>query len=111
MRRHYIVAYHSRGVFVKYGAVPDGADVPVGDAAGLTTDGAYDGSNIATDFNRGTRNTYYLDLAKKAAVKCMEGPYSLMDNYGDLFDVKTWNNNRELLPSYAPSVVSPAMDR
>ncbi len=63
--------------------------------AGLTTDGAYDGSNIATDFNRGTRNTYYLDLAKKAAVKCMEGPYSLMDNYGDLFDVKTWNNNRE----------------
>jgi hypothetical protein len=63
--------------------------------AGLTTEGQYDGSNIATDFNRGTRNPYYLDLAKKAALKCIEGPYKLMDNYGDLFAVKTWNNNAE----------------
>ncbi len=63
--------------------------------AGLTTDGEYDGSNIATDFDRGTRNTYYLDLAKKAALKCIEGPYSLLENYGDLFAVKTWNNNNE----------------
>ncbi len=63
--------------------------------AGLTTDGEYDGANIATDFDRGTRNTYYLDLAKKAALKCMEGPYSLLENYGDLFAVKTWNNNNE----------------
>ena len=63
--------------------------------AGLTTDGEYDGSNIATDFDRGNRNTYYLDLAKKAALKCMEGPYSLLENYGDLFAVKTWNNNDE----------------
>ncbi|MDE5904840.1 RagB/SusD family nutrient uptake outer membrane protein, partial [Duncaniella sp.] len=63
--------------------------------AGLTTDGEYDGSNIATDFDRGTRNTYYLDLAKKAALKCIEGPYRLLDNYGDLFAVKTWNNNDE----------------
>ncbi len=63
--------------------------------AGLTTDGEYDGANIATDFDRGNRNTYYLDLAKKAALKCMEGPYSLLENYGDLFAVKTWNNNNE----------------
>ena len=51
--------------------------------AGPTTDGEYDGANIATDFDRGNRNTYYLDLAKKAALKCMEGPYSLLENYGD----------------------------
>lgn len=63
--------------------------------AGLTTDGEYDGTNIATDFNRGTRNTYYLDLARKAALKCIEGPYQLLPNYGDLFAVKTWNNNSE----------------
>ncbi len=63
--------------------------------AGLTTDGQYDGENIATDFNRGSRNTYYLDLAKKAALKCIEGPYSLLPNYGDLFSVSTWNNNSE----------------
>ncbi len=65
--------------------------------AGLTTDGAYDGSNIATDHNRGVRNTYYLDLARKAALKCIEGPAELMENYGDLFAVKTWNNNKESL--------------
>ena len=35
--------------------------------AGLTTSGQFDGSNEATDYNRGTRNQYYLDLAKKAA--------------------------------------------
>lgn len=63
--------------------------------AGLTTDGQYDGTNIASDHNRGTRNTYYLDLAAKAALKCMEGPYSLMPGYGDLFDVAQWNNNQE----------------
>ena len=63
--------------------------------AGLTTDGEYNGSNIATDFNRGTRNTYYLDLAKKAALKAIEGPYKLLDNYGDLFSMSTWNNNSE----------------
>ncbi len=63
--------------------------------AGLTTDGEYNGSNIATDFNRGTRNPYYLDLAKKAALKAIEGPYELLANYGDLFSVPTWNNNSE----------------
>lgn len=63
--------------------------------AGLTTDGEYDGTNIATDYNRGTRNPYYLDLAKKAALKCIEGPYSLMPEYGDLFELATQNNNSE----------------
>ncbi|MCM1355496.1 MAG: RagB/SusD family nutrient uptake outer membrane protein [Staphylococcus sp.] len=63
--------------------------------AGLTTDGQYDGTNIATDFNRGQRNPYYLDLAAKAAMKCMEGPYSLLPAYGDLFTVENWNNNSE----------------
>ena len=63
--------------------------------AGLTTSGVYDGTNIATDFNRGQRNPYYLDLSAKAALKCIEGPYRLLDNYGDLFAVSTWNNNAE----------------
>lgn len=63
--------------------------------AGLTTSGQYDGSNIETNFNDGKRNEYYLDLAKKAALKCIEGPYALLDNYADLFAVPTWNNNKE----------------
>ena len=63
--------------------------------AGLTTEGEYNGSNIATDFNRGTRNPYYLDLAKKAALKCIEGPYEMLENYGDLFKVENWNHNSE----------------
>ena len=64
--------------------------------AGLTTSGRYDGSNIATERNRGTRNEYYLDAAKKAAAKCInEGPYKLLDNYADLFAAATFNNNDE----------------
>ena len=38
----------------------------------------YDGANIATDFDRGNRNTYYTDLAKKAALKVHGRPYSLL---------------------------------
>lgn len=64
--------------------------------AGLTTSGHYDGNNIATEKNRGTRNEYYLDLAKKAAETVIDkGPYKLLDNYADLFAVKTQNNNDE----------------
>lgn len=63
--------------------------------AGLTTEGIYDGTNIATDFNRGYRNQYYLDLSAKAAKKCLEGPYQLLPEYGDLFTVEKWNNNVE----------------
>jgi hypothetical protein len=65
--------------------------------AGLTTDGEYTGSNVATDFNRGTRNSYYLDLAKKAALKVVaDSQYGLMDNYGDLFTIAN-NNCKEAL--------------
>ena len=51
-----------------------------------------------TNFNRGSRNTYYLDMARKAATKVIEeGPYSLLDNYGDLFAPSTCNNNSEAI--------------
>lgn len=66
--------------------------------AGLTTDGQYDGSNVAVNFNRGTRNSYYVDLARKAAKKVIEeSGASLLDNYADLFGAKTINNNKESL--------------
>lgn len=66
--------------------------------AGLTTDGLYNGSNVATDFNRGTRNQAYLDLAKRAALKVIaESGAGLIDNYGDLFAAKSFNNNSESL--------------
>ena len=64
--------------------------------AGLTTSGRYDGSNVATDANRGTRNEYYLDAAKKAAAVVIEqGPYKLADSYAELFAASTFNNNSE----------------
>ena len=64
--------------------------------AGLTTSGRYDGSNVATDANRGTRNEYYLDAAKKAAAVVIEkGPYKLADTYAELFAASTFNNNSE----------------
>ena len=64
--------------------------------AGLTTSGRYDGSNVATNANRGTRNEYYLDAAKKAAaVVIEEGPYKLADSYAELFAASTFNNNSE----------------
>ncbi len=66
--------------------------------AGLTTEGAYDGTNAATDFDRGTRNPYYLELARKAARKVIrESGAKLLDNYFDLFYYKTINNNEESL--------------
>ncbi len=64
--------------------------------AGLTTSGHYDGTNVATDANRGTRNEYYLDAAKKAAAVCIEkGPYKLTDTFAELFAASTFNNNSE----------------
>lgn len=45
--------------------------------------------------NSGTRNQQYLDLAKKAAEKAItDGPYRLLANYADLFEVDN-NNNTE----------------
>lgn len=59
--------------------------------AGVTEEGQYNGQNIATNPNRGSRNLYYLDLAKKAALKVInESTYKLMEKYGDLF---TYENN------------------
>ena len=66
--------------------------------AGLTTSGAYDGTNVATDFNRGTRNEYYLDLAKKAALKVIkQSNYKLLANYADLWSADNINNNSEAM--------------
>lgn len=66
--------------------------------AGLTTSGQYDGTNVVTDHNSGTRNTYYLDLARKAAKKVIdESGASLMEDYGSLFAAATFNNNSETL--------------
>ncbi len=66
--------------------------------AGLTTEGRYDGTNAVTDFNRGTRNTYYLDLARKAALKVIEeSDAELLGSYSALFDYNIINNNSEAL--------------
>lgn len=66
--------------------------------AGLTTSGIYDGTNVATDPNRGTRNEYYLDLAQKAALKVInESGTSLVEAYDDLFQASNMDNNSECL--------------
>ena len=65
--------------------------------AGLTEDGEYNGTNISTNPNRGYRNTYYLDMAKKAALKVInDSSFDLMENYGDLFKIEN-NNCKEAL--------------
>ncbi len=66
--------------------------------AGLTTSGRYDGTNVATDANRGSRNEYYLTMARRAAEKVInESSNKLLDNYADLFAAATQNNNDESL--------------
>lgn len=66
--------------------------------AGITTEGEYNGNNVPTDPNRGSRNPYYLELAKKAALKVVkEYPGKLLNEYGALFDVATIDNNEESL--------------
>lgn len=68
--------------------------------AGLTTTGQYDGKNVraATDMNSGIHNPYYLDLAKKSALKVInESGKSLLKNYSDLFAASTIDNNDEAL--------------
>lgn len=69
--------------------------------AGLVNgDSRYDGSNAATNFDRGTRNTYYLGLAAKAAKKVIdESNAALMPWFGDLFSTELTkaNNNEESL--------------
>ena len=52
-------------------------------------------AGLSDNPNSGTRNTVYLELAKKAADKAInEGPYSLLTNYADLFKIEN-NNNTE----------------
>ncbi len=74
--------------------------------AGLTTDGQYNGGNAKTEFNNGQRNTYYLDLARRAAKKVIdESSFSLVDDFDNLFryspsgdaPVYNCNNNSESL--------------
>ena len=74
--------------------------------AGLTTDGQYNGQNAKSEFNNGQRNTYYLDLARRAAKKVIdESSFKLVDNFDDLFrfspsgDAPSFNcnNNSESL--------------
>lgn len=66
--------------------------------AGLTTNGAYDGTNTQTNFNSGVRNEYYLDLARKAALKVIEESNAeLLETYEALFAYQTINNNSESL--------------
>ncbi len=68
------------------------------DMAGLTTSGRYDGTNAQTDFNSGTRNTYYLELARKAAEKVFaESSAELVSDFSTLFAAATQNNNSEVL--------------
>ena len=72
--------------------------------AGLTTEGQYNGQNVKSDFNNGQRNSYYLDLARRAAKKVIaEGSYKLVDDFDNLFrfspsgdaPVYNCNNNSE----------------
>ena len=68
--------------------------------AGLTTEGQYDQTNVATNPNRSKRNPYYLDLAARAAKKVIEeSGAELLGDYGDLFssDLGKSNNNKEAL--------------
>jgi hypothetical protein len=53
-------------------------------------------AGLSDNPNSGTRNQQYLDLAKKAAVKAISGPYKILDNYADLFKIEN-NNNTESL--------------
>ncbi len=54
-------------------------------------------SGLSTGPNSGTRNQELLDLAQMAAAKVIdEGPYSLMDDYADLFMVENNNNSESM---------------
>ncbi len=67
--------------------------------AGLVSgDSRYNGSNAQTNFNSGTRNNYYLTMAKNAAATAIaNGPFKLADTYAELFSASNFNNNSESL--------------
>ncbi|MDT0643563.1 RagB/SusD family nutrient uptake outer membrane protein [Zunongwangia sp. F363] len=54
-------------------------------------------SGVSDNPNSGTRDAGLLNLAKMAAEKAItEGPYSLMDDYADLFMVESNNNSESM---------------
>lgn len=54
-------------------------------------------SGMSENPNSGTRSQEYLDLAKNAALMVIEeGPYELMDNYADLFQIENNNNSESM---------------
>lgn len=54
-------------------------------------------AGLSDNPNSGTRNEEYLNLAKKAAQKVIQaGPYSLMDDYADLFKIENNNNSESI---------------
>ena len=54
-------------------------------------------AGLSDNPNSGARNQEYLDLAKKAAEKVLtEGPYVLMDDYGDLYRIENNNNSESM---------------
>ena len=61
---------------------------------------AYSGlvaSNYGENYNVGTRDATYLNLAKKAAEKVIEhSAFQLMDNYDDLFKIENNNNSESI---------------
>lgn len=53
-------------------------------------------AGLSDEPNSGQRNQEQLNLALKAATKAIEeGPYTLMEDYADLFTVENNNNNEE----------------
>jgi len=54
-------------------------------------------SGLSDNPNSGTRNTQYLELARKAAeVAINQGPYKLLDDYASLFTVENNNNSESM---------------
>ncbi|MFI8378191.1 RagB/SusD family nutrient uptake outer membrane protein [Leeuwenhoekiella sp. NPDC079379] len=54
-------------------------------------------AGLSDNANSGNRNQQLLDLAKQAAAKVIEeGPYTLLDDYEDLFKVENNNNSESL---------------
>ena len=54
-------------------------------------------AGLSDNPNSGTRDQELLDLSKKAAEKVIEeGPYSLMDDYADLFRIEENNNSESM---------------
>ncbi len=54
-------------------------------------------SGVSDNANSGQRNSEYLELAQKAALKVIEeSSFSLMANYEDLFDIENNNNSESI---------------